>query len=267
MIEIFQEAARILSAGERGAIATIIATIGSTPGKTNSKMLVRGDGSTLGTVGGGCTEEEIRRLALQVIATDRPHRQSFRITAATASQTGLLCGGEFEVYIEPIGNPVVYIFGAGHIARALVPLLASLDYRSVVIDDREAYAAREHFPLASEVRVADLERALDDLPVGLNSYLVVVTRGHQHDEAVLAQAVRTTARYVGVIGSRGKIGAILRNLKRAGIAADALARVRGPIGLDIDARSPAEIAIAIAAEMIAFRRGVAPPLAPCDDGR
>ncbi|MFQ5654076.1 MAG: XdhC family protein [Planctomycetota bacterium] len=267
MLEIYREAARLIEDGRRGALATIISTQGSTPGEETSKMLVRDDGSTLGTIGGGCSEADVWRLAMEVIATDRPVRTSFRLTAATAAETGLLCGGEFEVYIEPLGNPTVTIFGAGHIARSLTTLLGTLDYHTVVIDDRESFASRERFPEAAEVLVRDFEHALEGLTLGPSSILIVVTRGHQHDETVLAQAVMSDAGYVGLIGSRGKIAAIRKNLHKRGIPIERLERVRSPIGLEIGSRTPAEIAVSIAAELIAYRRGkLPPPQSPRDAG-
>lgn len=245
MLEIYREAARLIETGHRGAIATIIGTTGSTPGKECAKMLVREDGSTIGTVGGGCTEADVWRLSMEVIATDRPARSSFRLTALTAAETGLLCGGEFEVHIEPIGNPSILIFGAGHVARSLVPVFHSLEYNIAVIDDRDSYVTREFFPEPIRLLVRNFERAFDEIAVGPNSYLIVVTRGHHHDETVLAQAVRTEARYVGLIGSKGKIGAIKKNLKKSGVDPRLLDRVRAPVGLCIGSRTPAEIAISI----------------------
>ena len=221
-------------------------------------MLVRDDGSTLGTVGGGCTENDVWRMAMQVIATDKPMRHSFRLTAATAAETGLLCGGEFEVFIEPVGNPVVYIFGAGHVAHHLVPHLNKLDYKTIIVDDRESYSNVERFPTATEVHVRDFETCFEGFNLGVNSYVLIVTRGHEHDETVLEQAVKTRAPYVGLIGSRGKIGAIFKNLRKRGITDEDLDRVRAPVGLDIGSQSVEEIVISISAEMIAFRRGCAP---------
>lgn len=258
MLEIFREAARIIESGRRGALATIIGTTGSTPGKETAKLLVRDDGAAFGTVGGGCTENDIWKLALEVIATDQPVRTQFRLTAATAAETGLLCGGEFEVFIEPIGHPHVFIFGAGHCAQSLTQVLTRLDYRTTVVDDRAAYADPKFFPEPTDVQVLDFAECTESLPIGTSSYLVIVTRGHEHDETVLEQAIRTPASYVGLIGSRGKIGAIFKNLRKRGVADADLARVRGPIGLDIGSRSPEEVAISIAAEIIAFRRGCAP---------
>lgn len=255
MHDIFTEAARLIAEGRRGALATIIGVTGSTPGKESAKLLVRDDGSTVGTVGGGCSESDIWRIAMEVMATDRPVRTSFRLTAATAAETGLLCGGEFEVYIEPIGNPSVLIFGAGHVAERLAPLLCTLEYRTTVIDDRESFANRERFPGASEVLVREFEDCFEGLPAGPGTFVIVVTRGHQHDETVLEQALTTSAGYIGVIGSRGKLGAILKNLAARGVSRTELERVHSPIGLPIGSKTPEEIAISVAAELIAVRRG------------
>ncbi|MEM7262610.1 MAG: XdhC/CoxI family protein [Planctomycetota bacterium] len=258
MLEIFREAARVIESGRRAALATIVSTSGSTPGKECAKLLVRDDGTTVGTVGGGCTENEVWKMAMEVITTEIPARTKFRLTAATAAETGLLCGGEFEVFIEPIGNPNVAIFGAGHCAQSLTRILEPLDYRMVVFDDRETYANAERFPEGTETVVGPFESCADQVDLSANTFVVIVTRGHDHDETVLEQVVRSEAPYVGVIGSRGKIGAIFKNLRKRGVTDEQLARVRAPIGLDIGSRSPDEVAISIAAELIAFRRGRAP---------
>ncbi|HIA28483.1 MAG TPA: xanthine dehydrogenase [Planctomycetes bacterium] len=254
MIEIFQEAARILESGGRAALATIIGTTGSTPGKIGARLLVRDDGSTLGTVGGGCTEADIWRAALEVIASGESCRKRFRLTAATAAETGLLCGGEFEVYIEPIGNPSVVILGAGHLARALVVVLNTLEYRTTVIDDRETFASLEFFPGASEVLVRDFSNPFEGLEITPNSCVIIVTRGHEHDESALESSLETAAGYIGLIGSKGKIGAIFKNLRDRGVEPEKLDRVRAPIGLPIGSRTPEEIAVAICAQLIAHRR-------------
>lgn len=260
MLEILREAAKVLEAGRSGALATIVATQGSTPGKLCAKMLVRDDGTTFGTVGGGCTEADVWRIAMEVLTTGKAQRVKFRLTAATAAETGLLCGGEFEVFVEPMITTTVHIFGAGHIARSLAPLLHGLDYRVTVVDDRATYASPEHFPSGVRTEVRELDAALTDVHFGPHSFVIIVTRGHLHDEAVLEQAIRCGASYVGLIGSRGKIGAIYKNLRERGASGEALARVHAPIGLDIGAQTPEEIAISIAAEVIAVRRGLEVPI-------
>ena len=255
MLEVLREAARIMETGQRAALATIISTTGSTPGKEGAKMLVRDDGSTVGTVGGGCTEADIWRISMEVMASGTARRESFRLTAATVAETGLLCGGEFEVYVEPIGAPSVIILGGGHIATAMVKVLSTLDWRITVIDDRADFAHPERFPLADEVLCKDFRECLDGVSVTGNSCIVVVTRGHQHDELALSQAIETCAGYIGLIGSRGKIGAILKNLRESGVSPADLDKIRAPVGIPIGSRTPEEIAISIAAELIALHRG------------
>jgi xanthine dehydrogenase accessory factor len=254
LLEVLQEAVHILQDGGRAALATIVSTTGSTPGKNGAKMLVREDGTTVGTVGGGCTEADIWKLAMEVISTGIPQRDSFRLTAATVAETGLLCGGEFEVYVEPIGTPAVLILGAGHIASALCDVLSNLQWRVTIIDDRADFADSARFPAAKEVLCRPFEECLDGLLVTGNSCIVIATRGHMHDELSLDRALQTNAGYIGLIGSRGKIGAILKNLRKAGADASIAERVRAPIGLPIGSRTPEEIAISIAAELISFHR-------------
>ncbi|MGE4618727.1 MAG: XdhC/CoxI family protein [Planctomycetota bacterium] len=255
MLEVLREAALVMESGQKAALATIISTTGSTPGKDGAKMLVKDDGTTVGTVGGGCTEADIWRISMEVIATGTARRESFRLTAATVAETGLLCGGEFEVYIEPIGTPAVIILGGGHIANSLVEVLATLDWRVSVIDDREDFAHPDRFPRATEVHCRPFEECLEGLKVTGNSCIVVVTRGHEHDELALSRALETSAGYIGLIGSRGKIGAIFKNLRESGVTAANLDRVQAPVGIPIGSRTPEEIAISIAAELIARHRG------------
>ncbi len=254
LLEVLQEAVQILETGQRAAIATIVSTTGSTPGKDGAKMLVREDGSAVGTVGGGCTESDIWRLCMEVISNGIPRRESFRLTAATVAETGLLCGGEFEVYIEPIGTPWVIILGGGHIAGALCEVLATLQWRITVIDDRADFADPKRFPAASEVHCRPFESCTDGLNLSPNACVVIATRGHQHDELALSKALDSSAGYIGLIGSRGKIGAILKNLRSRGAEASITERVRAPIGIPIGSRSPEEIAISIAAELICYHR-------------
>ena len=253
-MEIFKEIVSLLESGRRGALATVIGATGSTPGKESARMLVRDDGSTAGTIGGGCTEAEVWALAREVIATDRPLRRSFKLTPKAAEEEGLACGGIVEVFIEPLGSPVVIVFGAGHIGRILVPLLKLAGFHTKVIDDREQFANRSAFPDASEIILSDFESSFEKVVVTSSSCLVIVTRGHRSDQAVLSRAIRTPASYVGLIGSRVKFARLSRILLREGASRDSLERVRCPIGLDIGARSPEEIALAIAAELVAHRR-------------
>ncbi len=254
MLEIYREIVRLIERGERGALATVVGATGSTPGKEGSKMLVRSDGSFVGTIGGGCTEADVWALAREVIATDRPLRRSFKLSPRDAEDGGLACGGVVEVFVEPVGDPVVYIFGAGHIARALVPLAAAAGMNAFVVDDREQFASRSRFPEPTGLLVSEFPAAFRTLPINGNSYVVIVTRGHRHDQEVLAEAIRTPASYIGLIGSKAKVQRIFRTLVAQGADPERLRAVKAPIGLDIGARTCEEIAVSIAAQLIAHRR-------------
>ncbi|HHW43613.1 MAG TPA: XdhC/CoxF family protein, partial [Desulfotomaculum sp.] len=157
--------------------------------------------------------------------------------------------------VEPVSSPhTVYLFGAGHVAQKVAWLASFVGFRTVVLDDREEFANRERFPRAEEIIVLDdFEHAMKDLPIGRDSYLVIVTRGHRYDLTVLAQALQTGAGYIGMIGSTGKREAIYRALREAGVTGEQLARVHSPIGLPIGAETPEEIAVSIVAELIKVR--------------
>jgi len=255
MDAIYKEIVKLLENGERAALATVIRSTGSTPGKEAAKMLVRADGTSVGSIGGGCTEADVWALARRVIETEEPLRETFTLTPKTAEEEGLACGGIVEVFIEPIGAPVLYVFGAGHIGKHVVRLANTVGLNTVVVDDRARFANREHFPDAGEVVVVqDFGEAFERFTFGENSYIVIVTRGHRYDELVLSRAVRTEAGYVGLIGSKAKISRIYRRLVDEGVARSRIEQVHAPIGLDIGCRTPEEISVSIVAQLIAQRR-------------
>lgn len=163
--------------------------------------------------------------------------------------------GEASYQIEPIHSPAtVYIFGAGHVSQKVAHLTAFVDFKTVVVDDREEYANKKRFPLANHIIVPDnMEQCISGLDISINSYIVIVTRGHVHDMVILAQAIRTGAGYIGMIGSKRKRETIYRHLRQSGIQEEMLARVHCPIGIDIEAETPEEIAISIVGELILAR--------------
>jgi xanthine dehydrogenase accessory factor len=168
-----------------------------------------------------------------------------------------VCGGTLEIFVEPVlPIPVVYLFGAGHVAHNIYKVARVAGFDVIVIDDRETYASRERFPEAREIHADDFERAMTELSPPENSFIVIVTRGHRDDMRVLAWAVNTNARYIGMIGSKRKTISIYRELEAQGIPAEKFERVHAPIGLDIGAITPEEIAVSVVAEMIAVRRGM-----------
>jgi xanthine dehydrogenase accessory factor len=361
MDDIFERIVQLLDQGEGFALATLCSRTGSAPRAAGARMLIRTDGSIVGTIGGGLLEARVQQAAAGLFQDKKALVLEFLLTGRDASQTDMLCGGNVEVLIdwidagddtcrqvyaalpaakaarrrawllttipdgegrtrrclvqengplvgeaavarligvgsgspiglfgtqpscgseqfdiansrqpvviecqeqrllvEPIlGSGTVYILGAGHISQQLAPLVKTVGFATVVLDDRPEFARRERFATADQVIVLDsFERALEGLPINQDSYLVIVTRGHLHDKTALTQALRTAAGYIGMIGSRRKRELVYRALVEGeGFTEQDLARVHSPIGLAIGAESPEEIAVSIVAELIQARAG------------
>ena len=254
--ELLEAVAGVLARGERAALVTIVRASGSTPQRVGAKMLVLEDGRTIGTIGGGCYENDALGKARLVLTEGRPQVVQYELNDDVAEESGLICGGRMEVFIEPIAPPPdLYVVGAGHVGYHLGRFAGAVGFRLHVVDDREAFANKERFPEAVEVVVDDIGRWLASAPLAPRSHVVVVTRGHRHDlDAVRSLAARDVA-YVGLIGSRAKIARVFDALLEEGVPADVLRRVHAPIGLDLGAVTPEEIAISIVAELIAVRHG------------
>ena len=256
-MDIYEEIVKLRQEGRRGAVATIVNVRGSIPSFETAKMLVRDDGSIVGTIGGGCVEAEIWQAAREVMENEKPRTLTFNLNQDPKYDTGLVCGGTLDIFVEPILPPaLLYIFGAGHVSVNLYKVARSAGFDVTVVDDREAYANRERFPEAKEIIAEEFDRALARLSPGESAYLVIVTRGHRDDMRVLRWAVQTPARYIGMIGSKRKTITIFRELTKEGLSAKLFERVHAPVGLDIGAITPEEIAVAITAELIAARRRV-----------
>ncbi|MFP4037286.1 MAG: XdhC family aldehyde oxidoreductase maturation factor [Desulfobacteraceae bacterium] len=354
MDKIFQMIIDSAKHGRPCALATLIKRTGSTPREAGARMLVFEDGSCRGSVGGGLLEARVREQARHVLETGRPFRLEFHLTGEEAAGTDMICGGEGEVFLEPVfpgdsqhirifaqiletvkqgssgaaataldperwtgaavpkafveraggaagslfgdkempedlvkrlrkalvsrevqvltleddkgatmevlvepvaAHAVLYIFGGGHVSGEIAPLAARVGFKVAVLDDRPEFVSRDRFPQASELHCRPFHQAMAGLPVDPTSYLVIVTRGHTHDKTVLEQALSTEAAYIGMIGSRRKIEAIYKRLLEEGFSEEQLARVHAPIGIDIGAETPEEIAISIVAELIKVRSG------------
>jgi xanthine dehydrogenase accessory factor len=256
-VDIYEEIVRLRKEGRRGAVATIINVRGSIPSFKTAKMLVRDDGSIVGTIGGGCVEAEVWQAARDVMQAETPRTLTFDLNQDPKYDTGLVCGGTLEIFIEPVLPPVeLYIFGAGHVATSLYKVARIAGFDITVIDDREAYATRERFPEATAVIAEDFDVATARLQLAESAYIVIVTRGHRDDMRILRWAVQTPACYIGMIGSKRKTITIFRELQKEGLAPELFERVHAPVGLDIGAITPEEIAVSITAELIAKRRNV-----------
>ncbi len=298
------EIVRRCRAGERLAVCTVVATKGSTPQKRGAVMLVLADGRTLGTLGGGCVEAEVRRRATQTLAAGAaPAAYRFSLDQDYGWDDGLICGGTMDIAVVPVGPadvaafadladriaadrpaeyvvpfdlagrsqvfrvdlgppPVLLIVGAGHVGQSLAGLAVGLDFRVDVIDDRPDHLSAERFPTVRRRVVGDIDAELARYPVDADTFVTVITRGHRHDASALNAVIRRPHRYVGLIGSKRKIKAVFDELHRGGVPAAALANVHGPIGLDIGAVTVPEIALSIAAELVAVRRGREGPADP-----
>jgi xanthine dehydrogenase accessory factor len=337
---LFAEIVRLQRAGQRAALVTPLWSSGSVPLSAESKLLLREDGSALGTVGGGALEAKALAGAREVLAGAEAQVLDFELSQDEAAESGMICGGRCALLVEPIvpdrqaavfavvaeaersrdgallvtviepegqpqklafspgrgltgttgdvgmdaalaeiaqeclarqrpryatepirahydpivPHPVAFIFGAGHVAVPVAHLADLVGFRVVVVDDRAEFANRERFPRAEEVMVAGVAEAFQRLPIEEDAYIVAVTRGHAMDEDVVAEALQTPARYVGMIGSRRKVAAVSERLRKRGYSEEDLSRLRAPIGIDIGADTVEEIAVSIVAEMIAVRR-------------
>jgi len=258
-MDVFEEIVRIRKAGQRAALATIVHTDGSIPSYEASRMLIRDDGSIAGTVGGGCVEAEVWAAAKEVIQSEQPRKMTFNLNHEPGFDSGLICGGTLEIFVEPIlPLPMLYIFGGGHISVALASVANQAGFSIGIVDDRDTFANAERFPMASEIHTS-YEAAFENIRPNSATYLVIVTRGHKDDMRVLSWAVGTeqrgfSPRYIGMIGSRRKVIAVYKALEKEGTSLEKFERVHAPVGLDIGALTPEEIAVSITAELIAVRR-------------
>lgn len=304
MLELLNEIVCRADAGEALAVCTVVRTRGSTPQKAGAVLVVLRDGHTLGTIGGGCVEAEVRTRALRLLAqaadpsnSPRGRLLAFRLDDDYGWDDGLVCGGGMEVAVEIIASPdaaagirqardqlagrasahrvisveddagqlvrfereidpapELVIAGAGHVGAALAAVVRQMDFQVTVIDDRADMASAERFPGVTRI-VGPIEAELSRFLAHAFTYFVIVTRGHRHDGRALAAIVNSPAPYVGLIGSKRKVLSIFEDLKAEGVPREVLARVHAPIGLDLGAVTPGEIAVSIAAEMVAVRRG------------
>ncbi len=349
MEEIYSAIVKALEKKEKIALATLIARVGSAPRAVGAKYLIKGDGTSVGSIGGGCVEAEVWQAAQKVMEIKEGRVLHFDLTAEQLAEGGLICGGNINIFLEPLSEdflniyqeaarikakggsailatlisldgafykgegskalvktsgekigflpdgfelekkilseagvllkekkpkvlacgsknrkaevlvepvfsePTVYLFGGAHVSEQVAPLAKGVHFKVVVIDDREVFANRSRFPEADEVIVSEFERCFDQLNIDDSSYIVIVTRGHLYDGFVLEQAVKSDARYIGMIGSKKKIRTLYQNLMEKGMKKEVLSRVHAPIGIDINSETPEEIAVSIVAQLIILR--------------
>lgn len=251
-IELYEEIVRLTRQGEPFALATVIAHSGSSPRKSGAKMLVRGDGSCLGTVGGGRVEQETIDAARLALANNAACTLEFVLT----EEHGYACGGSMSVFVEPQGRrPLLVMFGAGHVGRAVTALAHGCGFRVVVVDERSDCAVAALLPGAERIVCAPMAAAFEQLSLDAESFAVIATPGHLQDFAAVRGCLATRAGFIGLLGSRRKREALLKTLEEEGYDAAQRARVCTPVGLEIGAQTPEEIAVSIVGQLIALRSG------------
>ncbi len=254
--DLYEEIVRLRQLGEPAALATIVRHSGSTPRKDAAKMLIRQDGTSVGSVGGGCVEAQVWQTAEEVIRTGRTRMLDYQMTDEDVDEDGLVCGGRVEIFVEPIATGTqLVILGAGHVGQAICRLAARVDFRVTVIDDREDFVTEDRFPEAEQRHARPLEDSLEDLGLRPDSFILVVTRGHSHDQQALEAALAQQVLYTGLIGSRRKIKLLVDNLLEKGYPPEHFDHLYAPIGVDIGSETPEEIAVSVAAELIGIRKG------------
>lgn len=254
----------VLASGGRGALATVVRTAGSAPQRPGARLLLRPDGTTTGTVGGGAIEQAVLEALREVQRNNRP----LYVSRELGHDLGMCCGGRMELFVEPVeAAPRLWIFGAGHIAKPTAALARSVGFEVSVVDEREEWNTEERF--SGCVReLDDPATVLHGRPFGASDWLLIVTHDHRLDEETLAAALGCTPRYIGLVGSRRKVFRLVQRCA-ARLGPIALDRVYAPVGLDLGAIGPEEIAVSIVAELVALRRArsTAAHLRALDDPR
>ncbi len=246
----------VAAAEEKSALVlvTLLRTEPPVEGLPGRKLLVRRDGETSGSLGAPDLDEQARALALDALRAGEPRRT--RLESPALARSAGMFPLIVDLFVDPlIPAPSLVIVGAGHIALPLSRMGKLLGFQVVIVDDRESFANRDRFPEADELVVDDIVAAVGRLHITPSTCIVLVTRGHRHDEAALRAVVNAEVAYLGMIGSRRRVLTVLGHLEAEGIPAEPLRRVRAPIGLDLGGHTPQEIALSILSEIVMVQRG------------
>ena len=250
-LELFEEMVRLTRRGEAFALATVIAHSGSSPRKSGAKMLVRGDGTVLGSVGGGRVELESVHAACAALKDGEQRTLPFALT----EEQGFACGGSMTVYIEPQGRrPLLVMFGAGHVGRAVTALAHTCGFRVVVVDERPDCSVHGLLPGADDIVCAPVRDAFRHLQLDRESMVVIATPGHLNDFDAVRGCLATEAGFIGLLGSLRKRETLLDLLEKEGFDEGRRRRVVTPVGLEIGAQTPEEIAVSIMGQLIQLRK-------------
>lgn len=246
---------RAIDEGKTVVLATIVSADQGVHSLQGLKLAIDQGGETAGSLGEQALDKEVINLCFQAMKEERSTLVHHFMSKDLATREGIQAGGKLDIFLDLIeAPPSMVIFGAGHIAQPLCRIGKTVGYRIVVVDDRENYASSDRFPEADDIIVMDFNKAVDSLNINPTTYLVLITRGHKHDELILRKVVDTKAAYIGMIGSKRRVAAVLTSLRRDGYSPKLIDRIHAPIGLRIGAQTPEEIALSIAAEVVKIRR-------------
>ena len=247
-VSVLRETMKLIENRQEVAVATITRATGSAPRGVGTMMGVLKDRKIIGTIGGGSLENHVIKLAEEALASGES--RSFNLPL-NSPEIGMICGGEVDVFIDVYKNKAkLMIFGGGHVGFAIYEQALLLGFDIAIFDDREEFLNKERFPEASELIIGELDEVLKDYKIDNNTYIVVVTRGHRHDEKALEMVVNSDARYIGAMGSKKKVIEMMAHLREKGLSEERLKKVYAPIGLDIASEEPAEIAVSIMSEIL-----------------
>ncbi len=249
--QVFEALLNVQKTGQSCVLVILVDSRGSVPAGPGAKMVVTAEDNIIGTIGGGSMEQEAIKIARGVLAEGKPQVITFELN----EEAGYACGGQVTLYIEPVfPAPRLILAGAGHVGQAVCSLAAYVGFSVTVADDRAEFASSDLLPEADHVIACNFESLFSSLPVDIQTLIVCATRGHTHDYTVVREALKTPSRYIGLLGSRRKRNAFFDNLRKDGFDDDALSRIHTPVGLEIGAKTPREIAVSIVSELIQIRR-------------
>lgn len=247
-LSIMKKAIINIEDGKELAIVTITKAEGSTPRGKGTSMIVLGDGSIHGTIGGGALEKHVIELCIEAIQEGQSKSVDLPLTTKGVE---MICGGGVEIFIDVYNiKPKLLIVGGGHVGYALYKIASLLEFDIVIFEDREEFLTPERFPLAKELVLGSVRETLRNYQIDENSYIVIVSRSHNYDQESLEEVVNSNAKYIGSMGSKKKIITMMNNLKELGFSEENLNKVYAPIGLDIAGESPEEIAMSILSEIL-----------------
>jgi xanthine dehydrogenase accessory factor len=261
-IDVFDELVRLRREGVPCALATVVRTAGSTPRKSAARMVVLADGNVIGTIGGGRVEKEVIDATVALLA-EGPSAKPKLLRYHLTHELAMCCGGEMEVFVEPlVPEPPLVVCGGGHVAHALVPLARSVGFAPYLVEDLEELGTPERFPDAVKIVDSFDLRDWKEVPLDERTYAIIVTRDHAQDQQLLEALIVKDLAYLGMIGSRRKVEMFKQRLQARGFDPARFDRLQAPIGLDIGAQTPEEIAVAIVGQLIQVRAAKRPKPAP-----